>query len=164
SCLDGCRDDVADPGIAPVRAADHADAQELARPRVVGHLQSCLLLDHYFAFSTISASRQRLVFESGLVSTTRTTSPMPAEFAPSWACSLLERRTTFLYLVWIRTVWISTTIVLSPLSDTTTPRRSWRRPGVLSGLGVPVIGSRSFDVVRAGFECLWRSARGSRFR
>ena len=56
-----------------------------------------------------------------------------------------------------------TTIVLSPLSETTTPRRSWRRPSSASGFGVRVIGLRVAPASRFGFECLWRSARGRRF-
>src|SRR3954466_14539091 len=44
--LDGADDHVAHSGVAPVRTALHADAQQLARTRVVGHLESRLLLDH----------------------------------------------------------------------------------------------------------------------
>src|SRR4051812_30645979 len=41
------RDDrVADAGIAALRASAHADAQDLARARVVGHAKTCLRLDH----------------------------------------------------------------------------------------------------------------------
>src|SRR3954451_8807840 len=44
--LDGRGDHVADPGVAPVRAALDADAEDLSRARVVRHPESCLLLDH----------------------------------------------------------------------------------------------------------------------
>ena len=40
-----------------------------------------------------------MVALSGRVSTTRTTSPTPAALCSSWACSLLERRTTLPYLL-----------------------------------------------------------------
>src|SRR6478672_2728036 len=46
--LDGGDDDVADAGVAPTRTAEHADAQNLLRTRVVGDLESRLLLDHGF--------------------------------------------------------------------------------------------------------------------
>src|SRR5205823_3989793 len=86
----------ADPRIAAVVAAHHADAEELARARVVRHLEPGLLLDHR-ATSSTSARRQRFVFESGRVSTMRTTSPTCASFCSSWAWNFTERRTTFLY-------------------------------------------------------------------
>ncbi len=62
---------------------------------VPGHLETGLLLDH-FAASTISARRQFFVFDSGRVSTMRTTSPTLAVFASSCAWNLVERRITFL--------------------------------------------------------------------
>src|SRR5262249_50812811 len=43
--LDGRGDDVADPRVTAMRAAGDADAEDLARARVVGHLESGLLLD-----------------------------------------------------------------------------------------------------------------------
>ena len=46
------------------------------------------------------------------------------------------RRTTFLYFGCAFVTATLTTIVLSPLSETTTPRRSWRRPSSDSGFGV----------------------------
>ena len=45
----------------------------------------------------ISASRQRLFFESGLVSMTRTVSPMPASLFSSCTASLRDRRTVLPY-------------------------------------------------------------------
>jgi hypothetical protein len=57
----------------------------------------------------------------------------------------------------------STTIVFSPLSDTTMPRRSWRLAGVVAGLGVRVSGLRVADFSRAGLERVGRRARGRRF-
>src|SRR4051812_37423496 len=90
--LDRRRDDVADPGVAPPRAALDADAQDLARARVVGDLEARLVLDHR-ARSRISTSRQRFVRDIGRHSTTRTRSPSWAVLPSSWACSVLELRT-----------------------------------------------------------------------
>src|SRR5262249_37543633 len=92
--FDGRGDDVADAGVTAMGAALDADAEDLPRARVVGHFEPRLLLDHR-AFSTTSTRRQRLVFDIGRVSTTRTTSPAPASFCSSWACSVRERRITF---------------------------------------------------------------------
>src|SRR6185312_11600239 len=44
--LDGCHDDVADAGVAPRRAAEYTDAQDLLGARVVGDLESRFLLNH----------------------------------------------------------------------------------------------------------------------
>src|SRR6266496_3288433 len=91
--LDRGDDDVADSRIAPTRAAEHTDAENLLRTRVVGDAQSRFLLDH-FAFSTISTSRHRLVADSGRVSMSSTRSPTPAAFSSSCALTLVvERRT-----------------------------------------------------------------------
>ena len=43
-------DDVADAGVAPTGAAEHADAQDLLGSGVVGDLQPRLLLDHLSLF------------------------------------------------------------------------------------------------------------------
>src|SRR5262249_54107377 len=83
--LDGGGDGVADPRVAAVGSALDADAEDLARAGVVGDLEPGLLLDH-LAFSRISTKRQRLVLDSGRVSTIRTRSPSPASFCASWAC------------------------------------------------------------------------------
>ncbi len=48
----------------------------------------------YFAFSTISRRRQRLVADSGRVSMTRTRSPVPASLFSSWALRRMVRRMT----------------------------------------------------------------------
>src|SRR3954449_4513377 len=93
--LDGGGDDVAHARVAAARAAHHADAEDLARPRVVGDLQACLVLDHYFAFSRTSVRRQRLVRDIGRHSTTRTVSPVPASLRSSWAWSFVEVRRIF---------------------------------------------------------------------
>src|SRR3954454_10141923 len=124
---------------------------------------SCWIPSRYLAFCPISARRQFFVFESGRDSTIRTTSPTPAVFCSSCAWNLRVRRTTFLYFgcSLVTSTW--TTIVFSPLSETTTPRRSWRAAGVVSGFAVRVIRLRLAGFSRAGFECLWRSDRGSRF-
>src|SRR4051812_15701240 len=44
--LDGGDDDVTDAGVTPTGAAEHTDAQDLLGTRVVGDLESRLLLDH----------------------------------------------------------------------------------------------------------------------
>src|SRR4051812_32279545 len=90
--LDRGGDHVADVRVAALRAALHADDQDLAGARVVGDLEPGLVLDH-FARSRISTRRQRFVALSGRDSMRRTTSPMLAVFASSWACSVLELRT-----------------------------------------------------------------------
>src|SRR5437867_9241698 len=92
--LDGGGDDVADPRVAPARAALHADAEDLAGARVVSDLEARLVLDH-LARSRISTRRQRLVRDIGRHSTTRTRSPSWASLRSSWACSVLELRTIF---------------------------------------------------------------------
>src|ERR1700760_138542 len=73
--LDRGHDDVAHAGVAPPRAAHHADREDLARARVVGHAQARLVLDHR-ARSRISVSRQRLERDIGRHSWTRTVSPV----------------------------------------------------------------------------------------
>src|SRR4029079_3722997 len=125
--------------VAALRAALDADAEDLPRAGVVGHAQTAFLLDH-FATSSTSARRQFFVFESGRVSTMRTRSPSLAAFCSSCAWNLFERRTTFLERGCAFTVSTLTTIVLSIASETTTPRRSWRRPRSDSGFGTRVIG------------------------
>src|SRR5439155_27234899 len=113
--------------VPAVRAAHDAHAQQFPPARVVGHLDPRLLLDHLATCST-SASRQHFVFDSGRVSTMRTRSPTCAWFSSSCAWNLTERRMTFLYIWCARTDSTFTTIVLSMASETTTPRRSCRRP------------------------------------
>src|SRR4029077_14895067 len=89
--LDGADDDVADPRVAAMVAANDADAEDLAGAGVVGDPEAGFLLDH-FAASTTSARRQRFVAESGRVSTMRTTSPTLAAFDSSCAWNVGERR------------------------------------------------------------------------
>ena len=69
----------------------------------------------------------------------RTTSPTLARFSGSCARNFTLRRTTFLYFVCALIVSTLTTIVLSIALETTTPRRSWRRPRSPSGFGSRVI-------------------------
>ena len=52
-----------------------------------------------------------------------------------------------------------TTIVLSIAAETTTPRRSWRRPRSCSGFGEPRDRLALAGFSRFGFECFWRCAR-----
>src|SRR3954449_3374790 len=89
--LDRGDDDVAHAGVAPARAAHHADRQDLARAGVVGHAQAGLILDHR-ARSRTSSSRQRLVRDIGRHSWTRTVSPAWAALASSWTFSVMELR------------------------------------------------------------------------
>src|SRR3954469_21138356 len=128
--LDGGDDGVADSRVAPRRAAEHPDAQDLLGTGVVGDAQPRLLLDH-FAFSRISTSRQRLVADSGRVSISRTRSPTPAVLASSCALTLLVRRMTLPYIGCFTRSSRATTIVLFILSETTRPSRTFRSPRVL---------------------------------
>src|SRR3954462_13513534 len=88
-------DRVAHAGVAALRPAAHADAQDLARAGVVGHAKSCLRLDHLLRSRT-STRRQRLVRLSGRDSITRTRSPSFASLRSSCAWIVLEERTIFL--------------------------------------------------------------------
>src|SRR4051812_13571090 len=92
--LDGRGDDVAHARVAALVAALDADAEDLASAGVVRHLEPRLVLDH-FARSSTSIRRQRLVFDSGRDSMTRTRSPSLASLAASWACSVDVERMTF---------------------------------------------------------------------
>src|SRR3954466_5003684 len=92
--LDRCRDNIADAGVAPARAALDADAEDLARAGVVGDLEAGLVLDHR-ARSRISTRRQRFVRDIGRHSTTRTRSPALASLRSSWTWTVLEDRTIF---------------------------------------------------------------------
>src|SRR3954466_3174549 len=89
--LDRRDDRVADAGIATLRPAADADAQDLAGAGVVGHAKSCLRLDHLDRSRT-STRRQRLVRLSGRDSTTRTRSPSFASLRSSCAWIVLEER------------------------------------------------------------------------
>src|SRR5688572_7129812 len=125
--LHGGDDDVADACVPAPGAAQHPDAQDLLGTGVVGDAQPRLLLDH-FAFSRISTSRQRFVADSGRVSIRRTRSPTPAVLASSCALTLLVRRMTLPYSGCFTRSSRLTTIVLSILSDTTSPSRTFRSP------------------------------------
>ena len=95
ACLTVRDDHVADAGVAPARAAAHADAEDLARAGVVGDLQACLVLDHYCARSTTSTRRQRLVRDSGRRLDARARCRPVRVVRSSCACSVVELRTTF---------------------------------------------------------------------
>src|SRR3954451_1648743 len=82
--LDRGHDGVTDAGVAPARAPEDTDAQNLLGAGVVGDLESALLLDH-FAFSNTCTTRQRFVADSGRVSMIWTRSPTPHWFCSSWA-------------------------------------------------------------------------------
>src|ERR1700733_14048203 len=143
--LDGRHDDVTDARVSPAAAAEHADAQNLLGTRVVGDLKPRLLLDHvnscfvtpvfppairyyYLARSRISATRHRLVAESGRVSISSTRSPTPHSFFSSCALYFLVRRMTLPYLGCFTRSSTATTTVLSILSLTTRPARVFREP------------------------------------
>src|SRR3954462_14881819 len=112
--LDRRRDDVADAGVAPARAALDADAEDLARAGVVGDLEAGLGLDH-FALSRTSTRRQRFVPDIGRHSTTRTRSPALASLRSSWAWTVLEERTILRERRWRLAMSMRTVIVLSAL-------------------------------------------------
>ena len=127
--LDRRGDDVADARIAAPRAAGDADAEELARAGVVGDLEPCFLLDHLLRLlhdlrePPVLGLRERArLDDADDVADRRPSSARRAR--GTCACA----RTTFLYFGWRLVMSTLTTIVLSPLSETTTPRRSWRRP------------------------------------
>ena len=105
---------------------------------------------------------------SGRLSTRRTVSPMFASFCSSWACSVELVRTIFLYLRCGRAMSMRTVIVLSALSETTTPWRtlSWPRRLGLGGAGASARGwparfSRCFCAVGAPMRGL-AAARSAR--
>src|SRR4030095_10073316 len=56
--FDGGHDDVADACVAPTRAAEHADAQDLPGTRVVGDSKSRLLLNHVNLLMSASSPAQ----------------------------------------------------------------------------------------------------------
>src|SRR6266516_3413154 len=91
--LDRDDHDVAQPRVATLGPAEHADHERAPRARVVRDLELRFLLYHgpppsktppSFARSTISTTRHRLVFDSGRVSTIRTVSPA---LAPCSSCA-----------------------------------------------------------------------------
>src|SRR4051812_4321747 len=92
--LDRGLDDVTHPRVTAARAAHDADAEDLARARVVGHAQAGLVLDH-FARSSTSPRRQRLVRDIGRHSWTCTVSPARALLASSWGCRVTDERRIF---------------------------------------------------------------------
>src|SRR3954449_988076 len=129
--LDRRDDRVADAGVAALRPAADADAQDLAGAGVVGHAKSCLRLDQRERSST-SVSRQRLVRLIGRHSSTRTRSPSFASLRSSCACSVVDSRMIFLYMRCRRVTSTRTLIVLSAFDDVTTPWRTFGRPGPCS--------------------------------
>src|SRR5919201_728950 len=88
---------------------------------------SCWIIDQR-ALSRISTRRHRFVRLSGRLSTTRTVSPTFASLSSSWARRVDEERTVFLYIRCWWTTSMRTVIVLSALSETTTPWRTFRTP------------------------------------
>src|SRR5467141_455405 len=89
--LDRDHDDVAEPRVAALRAAEHANHERAARARVIRDLDLRFLLNHgYFALSTISTTRHRFRFDKGRVSTMRTVSPVLAPWS-SCAATVLVR-------------------------------------------------------------------------
>src|SRR5215210_6604018 len=153
--LDGADDDVAHAGVAPVAAAAHADAEHLAGARVVRDLEPGLLLDHR-ARSSTSTRRQRFVRLSGRLSTTRTMSPVWASLFSSCADTVDDVRTTFLYMRCWRAVSTRTMMVLSALSETTTPWRTFTF-GCAVGSGACAASPRGCPARRS--RCFRRYAR-----
>src|SRR6267143_254265 len=133
--LDRDDDDVAQPGVAALGPAEHANHERFAGPRVVRDLENRLLLHHarfppYFARSTMSTTRQRLDLDRGRVSTIRTVSPA---FAPisSWAATVLDRTSCLPYRACANRRVSETVTVFCILSLTTTPVRTLRVPLML---------------------------------
>src|SRR4051794_37309025 len=58
--LHGGDDDVADSGVAPARATENTDAEDLLRTGVVGDLEPRLLLDHRFVLLVVAPVLTRL--------------------------------------------------------------------------------------------------------
>ncbi len=56
--LDSRHDDVADAGVAPRRATENTDAQDLLGARVVGNLQPRFLLNHSISSTWVLDERQ----------------------------------------------------------------------------------------------------------
>src|SRR5215210_5520207 len=128
--LHGRDDHVADPRVPPLGAAENPDGQDASRPRVVGHPQSCFVLDHYSALDMMFPRRHRLRAEIGRVSTILTVSPTRAAFCSSCTMKRLELLTRFLYFGCLTSVSTETTAVFCGLSETTIPTRSLRLPRV----------------------------------
>src|SRR5256885_13846266 len=82
---------------------------------------SCWIIALYLAFSTISARRQRFVFESGRVSTMRTVSPTPAVLASSCAGDLTAPRVAFLYFGGPLVTATLANLLFWPLPETAPP-------------------------------------------
>ena len=79
-------DDVADGRVTALGAAEHLDAEDLARAGVVGDVEDGLDLDHTpIAFSTTAWRVQRLSRERGRQDTMLTVSPILASFFSSCA-------------------------------------------------------------------------------
>src|SRR5581483_6298910 len=163
--LDRRGDDVADVRVAAVVAARNADHQELLRPRVVRDFQPAFLLDHYFAFSTISITRQRFSFEIGRVSMIRTRSPTPHSSFSSWTLNFVRCWTVLRYRRCALDVPTWTMTVLFILSATTVPRRTLRWPrsvDVSSATAAAVGAIYSFSALvrraRLGFSSTGASA------
>src|SRR5215218_4895201 len=150
--LHGTDDDVAHARVAAVAAPAHADAQDLARARVVSHLQPGLLLDHR-ARSSTSTRRQRFVRLSGRLSITRTVSPACASLRSSCAWRTDEVRTIFLYIRCWRAVSILTVIVLSALSETTMPWRTLSVPCERGSMASCGVSSRDSPLRRSRCFC-----------
>src|SRR4029078_7704514 len=94
----------------------------------------------------------------------RTVSPAPAVLASACAWNLTVERTTFLYFGWLLITSTLTTIVFSPLSEMTTPRRSWRPARAPSGFSVRVIGLRAAAFSRTVLVRVRRAERGTCLR
>src|SRR6266576_6831073 len=111
SVFDRDYDDVAEPPIATLGPAEHADHERAARARIVRDLELRFLLHHgYFAFSIITTTRQRFRFDKGRVSTMRTVSPVLAPCS-SCAATVLVRVICLPYNAWAKRRTIETVTV-----------------------------------------------------
>src|SRR5262249_51339284 len=140
---------------------EHLDAEDLARPAVVGDVEDGFRLDHVSIVAPTSGSpapssrpriactAQRLSRDRGRVSMMRTRSPTPHLFVSSCALYFTRCVRYLRYLPWRTRRATTTTTVLFILSDTTVPSRCLRRPVVAGVCVVLTPGSRCAAHARA---------------
>src|SRR5438552_5963592 len=137
--LDGDDDHVANGGVPALGAAEHLDAGDLLRARVVGHIEDRSHLDHMTwpsaftwtsasALTRTSATRQRFSFDIGRVSTMRTLSPGFADCCSSWHLYFFFSVRYLPYWPCLARRSTCTTTVFVILLERTVPMRLLGRP------------------------------------
>src|SRR2546427_762696 len=137
--LDGDDDHVADGGVPALGAAEHLDAGDLLRARVVGHIEDRRHLDHMTwpsgftwtspsALTRTSATRQRFSFDIVRVSTMRTLSPGFADWCSSWHLYFFFSVRYLPYWPCLARRSTCTTTVFVILLERTVPMRVFGRP------------------------------------